>query len=90
MKNDSDIILFAQQFIGNYLQEKALDKINAFEWGRTEKDWDRKLYRLKLYSGAKSFNLLFSREELTDDFETKKWEEKFIKKIDQFLIKIPH
>lgn len=81
--NNSDIILFAQQFIGNYLQEKASDKINAFEWGRTEDDCERGLYRLKAYSGNKSFTLLFSREELTE-----KWEEKLIKKIDQFLIKM--
>ncbi len=85
---NSDIILLAQQFISNYLQKHASDKINAFEWGRTDEDFDRGLCRLKVYSCDKSFNLLFPREELTDDFETTKWEEILIKKVDEFLNKV--
>ncbi len=83
--NNSDKIFLAQQFVGNYLQKQASDKINAFDLGRTDKDFDRGLYRLKVYSGNKSFNLLFSREELTDDFGNEAWQEKLIEKIDEFL-----
>lgn len=83
--DNSDIILFAQQFICNYLQKQTSDKINGFEWGRTDEDTDRGLYRLKVYSCDKFFNLLFSREELTDDSGNQSWQEKLIKKIDEFL-----
>ncbi len=82
---NSDEIFLSQQFISNYLQKHASDKINAFEWGRTEEDCDRGLYRLKVYSGDKSFNLLFSREELTDGFDSTKWQKKLIEKIGGFL-----
>ena len=85
---NSDKIFLAQQFISNYLQKQASDKINAFEWGRTDEDFDKGLYRLKVYSCDKSFSLQFSREELTDGFDTTKWQKKLIEKIDGFLNRV--
>lgn len=81
--SDAEKILFSKQYIGDRLSSYEKRKIDDFQWSQSKEDSIAGANRLTIFSGEKIFTLIFSKEELIDDFKTHKWQQKLIQKMEE-------
>ncbi len=85
---NSHKILGAQQFITNHLKKTATKQINDFTWHQKEINMTVHLFRLTIYSGDKSSVFAFTKDELIEDYEAKKWEKRLNRRVKEILAEI--
>ena len=85
---EEDKLHTAQDFITWKLQQKASTKIIAFTWIRDKMDPTGEIYRLTVYAGAKRAVFTFTKDELIIWYDSKKWEMRFLRRVQEILAEI--
>ena len=78
----------AQDFITWKLQKTARTKTIAITWVRDKTDPTGEIYRLTVYAGAKRAVFTFTKDELTKWYDSKKWEMRFLKRVQEIFAEI--
>ena len=84
---EEDKLHTAQDFITWKLQKTAKTKTIALIWIRDKIDPSAGIYRLTVYAGAKRAVFTFTKDELTKWYDSKKWEMRFLRRVQEILTK---
>jgi len=78
----------AQEFITRALQEKGAGRIDAVTWDQGLRDWAVGIYRLTVVRSGEKGIFTFSKYELLENFDSKRWEKELRTQVGEILIEL--
>jgi len=79
--SDTEKILLVKQHISDYLSKCEDWNTNDFQWSQSNEDVVAGIHRLCVFSGQKILSITYSKEELIEDCDTNRWQNRLAQKI---------
>lgn len=79
--SDTEKVLLVKHHISDYLSKCEDLKISDFEWSQNNEDVVAGIHRLSIFSRQKILSITYSEEELIEDCDTNRWQNRLAQKI---------